>query len=68
MQVYISTYKVRFGSNIDKGRGDSDWFLHQGGDYRQVSADDRRRNDVFSLLDCRNFLSLGVGIDEHNHE
>ena len=28
MQVYISTYKVRFGgSNIYEGRGDSDWFL-----------------------------------------
>ena len=23
---YISTYKVRFGSNIDEGCGDSDWF------------------------------------------
>ena len=28
MQVYISTYKVRFGgSNTYEGRGDSDWFL-----------------------------------------
>ena len=26
MQVHISTYKVRFGSNTDEGRGDGDWF------------------------------------------
>ena len=38
MQVYISTYKVRFGgSNAYEGRGDSDWFL---GDIQEAIIDE----------------------------